>query len=138
VDAGDAGIQSSGNVIIAAQSIRNADNIQATGAQIGVPTSTVDIGALTSASNVGAATQQAAAPAQGGGNDRPSVIIVEVLGYGGSQDSDDESIKRRTPETRTENAVPVYNPRGPVRILGVGPLTDEEKQSLSEDERQRL
>jgi hypothetical protein len=35
-------------------------------------------------------------------------------------------------------AAPVYNPSGPVRILGVGSLTDDEKQSLSEDEKRKL
>jgi hypothetical protein len=57
VDAGDAGIQSTGNVIIAAQTVRGADNIEAAGAQIGVPTDTVDAGALTSANNTAAAGQ---------------------------------------------------------------------------------
>jgi hypothetical protein len=39
---------------------------------------------------------------------------------------------------RSNNSAPVYNPMGAVRILGLGVLTDEEKQPRSEREKREL
>ena len=50
MDAGDAGIRVSSNLVIAALEVRGTDNIQVSGASIGVPTNKTDTGALTSAS----------------------------------------------------------------------------------------
>lgn len=41
-------------------------------------------------------------------------------------------------QDRQTNAAPVYNPKSPVRILGVGVLMDDEKRSLSAEERKKL
>jgi hypothetical protein len=85
VDAGDAGVRVSGNLNIAAIAVLNAGNIQVGGTATGVPVvQAPDLGALTSGSNVAAAaTGNADAPAQKA-ETQPSIIIVEVLGYGGS------------------------------------------------------
>ncbi len=90
IDAGEAGIRSSGNVNLAALHVVNAANIQAQGTVTGAPTvQAPNIGGLTEASNTaGAAAQQAAGPRQGSGNVQPSIIIVEVLGFGGSGDGE--------------------------------------------------
>lgn len=88
VDAGDAGIRVSGNLIVAAQQVANADNIQVQGEEIGIPTvAPVNIGALNAASNAAAAASQAAQDIarrqQDEARDRAgSVIIVDVVGFG--------------------------------------------------------
>ncbi len=91
IDAGEAGIRASDNANLAARVIINAANISVAGKTTGIPTVvTPNVAAITAASNaVGSstnaaeeiakqqATQTQEAPA--------SVIIVEVLGYGGGE-----------------------------------------------------
>lgn len=93
VDAGEAGIRVSGDLVIAAVQVVNAGNIQVGGTTTGVPTITApNIGALTSASNTaGAAAKSAEPPTAGGNNDRASVFIVEVVGYGGGDNGGQDS-----------------------------------------------
>lgn len=93
VDAGDAGIRVSGNLTIAAVQVVNAGNIQVGGTATGIPTITApNIGALSAASNTaGAAAKSAEPPTAGGNNDRASVFIVEVVGYGGSDNGGQDS-----------------------------------------------
>ena len=105
IDAGEAGIRVSGNVNLAALHIVNAANIQAQGNTTGVPQiQAPNIGGLTEASNTaGAAAQQAATPEQAARNAQPSVIIVEVLGFGGG-----EGRRRgRTKAARRDQAKPI-------------------------------
>ncbi|WP_426407593.1 filamentous haemagglutinin family protein [Bradyrhizobium ganzhouense] len=93
VDAGDAGIRVSGNLVIAAVQVVNAGNIQVGGTATGVPTITApNIGALSAASNTaGAAAKSAEPPTASGNNDRASVFIVEVVGYGGGDNGGQDS-----------------------------------------------
>ncbi|MCK9916037.1 filamentous hemagglutinin family protein [Microbacteriaceae bacterium K1510] len=135
IDAGEAGVRSSGNVNLAAFQIVNAANIQAQGTTTGIPTvQAPNIGGLTQASNAaGAAAQQATTPAQNGNAAQPSIIIVEVLGFGGEENGGGrEDIQRRAP--RDERT---YNINSPYQILGVGDLTDDQVAGLAGETRNR-
>ncbi|MCA6109656.1 filamentous haemagglutinin family protein [Bradyrhizobium cenepequi] len=134
IDAGEAGIRSSGDVNLAALQILNAANIQAQGNTTGVPTiQAPNIGGLTEASNTAGAAQQVAKPVQAGAAEQPSIIIVEFLGFGGeSGDMPSESQdnrRRRIQDQRT------YNVNSPYQVLGVGPLTDDQLSSLAAERR---
>ncbi len=99
VDAGDAGIRATGDITIAAAAVVNADNISSGGTSTGVPSAPTvaapNIGGLTSASSTtGAATAAAENVANQASQqpqevvETPSVITVEVVGYGGGADED--------------------------------------------------
>jgi filamentous hemagglutinin family protein len=100
IDAGDAGIRVSGNLNIAAVQILNAGNIQVTGASAGTPAapsvSTAGLGGLappppttTNTSTADLAQKMASSSQQEQPQEMPSIITVEVIGYGGA--SIDES-----------------------------------------------
>ncbi|WP_438483353.1 filamentous haemagglutinin family protein [Oleiharenicola lentus] len=109
VDAGDAGIRSSGNVKIAARVVLNAANINAGGSVAGTPPppAAPNIAPISAAASAAAASSSAAtetaqskeAPAPAA--DLPSIITVEVIGYGGGEEEDDEEKKNET-----ENVAP--------------------------------
>ncbi|MBT2745383.1 MULTISPECIES: filamentous haemagglutinin family protein [unclassified Lysobacter] len=88
IDAGDAGIRISGNLILAAQTVANADNIQVDGDSVGIPVARgVDGGALAAASSANAGVDAAAdamvqqRPAVAT-RDIPALISVQVIGFG--------------------------------------------------------
>ena len=83
VDAGDAGIRVSGNLVVAAQAVANADNIQVQGSAIGLKLTAIDSGTLSAGSQAAAAAQQQAASLTSRPVDRASTVItVEVYGFG--------------------------------------------------------
>jgi hypothetical protein len=110
VDAGDAGIRATGNITIAAAQVRNADNIASGGASVGVPVAAVaaapNVAGLSAASSSTAATTAAASdvaqqgrPDTTSAQESPSTVSVEVLGYGGGEEREDEREARVTGET---------------------------------------
>ena len=94
VDAGDAGIRATGNLTIAAVSVLNASNIQAGGTSTGVPAAPTitapNLGVLTAAQNTNPgndaakeAEKEARKNATIPQEEQPSIITVEIVGYGG-------------------------------------------------------
>ena len=95
IDAGEAGIRASGNANLAARVIVNAANVSVAGKTTGIPTVvSPNVAAVTAASNTAGATTNAAnevakQQANQAQQQPESVIIVEVLGYGGGDSSSD-------------------------------------------------
>jgi len=101
VDAGDAGIRVSGNLNIAATQVLNASNIAVAGTTVGAPPAPVvtapNIAGLTSASTTSGAANstladvaaQARAPLET--QEPPSIINVEIIGYGGGDNAANEA-----------------------------------------------
>jgi len=133
VDAGDAGIRVSGNLVIAAAQVANADNIQVQGEKIGVPIAqSVNIGALSAASAAAGAVSHVAEDMANrqrddARNQQPSVISVHVLGYG----TQDNSGAQVSPSTG-------YDPNSPVQVLGAGHLETAKRKLLTATEQQHL
>ena len=102
IDAGDAGIRSTGNIQIGAQVVLNSSNISSggatTGAAVAAP-SAPSVSSVTSASNSAAAsTASTPKPAENKqesntaatDNSLPTVYTVEVIGYGGGSGDDEK------------------------------------------------
>ncbi len=138
IDAGEAGIRVSGNVNLAALQIVNAANIQVQGTATGLPTvSGPPVAALTSANNTAAATQQAQPPATNN-NDQPSIIMVEVLGYGGSggdEAPNDQDKERRKQGSDQRSS---YDVDSPFQIVGAGALNQAADRYLTNGEKEQL
>jgi filamentous hemagglutinin len=91
IDAGDAGIRVSGNLNISAVTVLNSSNVQVGGTSVGTPAAVTTslAGAITAASSSAAAGASAAdqvarqAQPPEAPPETPSIITVEVLGYGG-------------------------------------------------------
>ena len=133
IDAGEAGIRVSGNINIAALRVVNAANIQTQGKSSGVPVSAaVNTSAMSSASAAGAAASQAAEDAArnqqaAAKQGRASIVTVEVLSFGS------EPVPRE-PQQKTSG----YNPDSPVQVLGAGPLSEQARARLTDEERQQI
>ncbi|NVO17601.1 MAG: filamentous hemagglutinin family protein [Rhodoplanes sp.] len=137
VDAGAAGIRVAGNLNIVALQILNAFNIQVQGTTAGLPAAPAapNIGALTTANNAaGAAAKAAETPASDRGGERPSVIIVEILGYGGGDENAPPS-RQNERQRRSSRDEERYDPNSAFRLVGNGHLTPQQRQALTEEER---
>ncbi len=117
IDAGDAGIRSSGNLNLAAASVLNAANIQTGGSTAGAPAAapSLNLGALSSASATSVAAGGAgldgnrtgAGSAAGSAADRlPSIFNVEVIGYGGGEEEEEPSSKPAADSTISQDTPP--------------------------------
>ena len=88
IDAGEAGIRSSGNVNLAAAVLANTANVQAGGKTSGVAvaasanTGALEAGSAASAATSNATTQAGANRSAASRSDPPSVIFVELVSFG--------------------------------------------------------
>ncbi|WP_434657989.1 filamentous hemagglutinin family protein [Pseudomonas sp. R3-56] len=137
IDAGEAGIRVSGNVNIAALTVVNASNIQTQGKSTGVPlAASVNTGAITSASSAASSATQAAEDVarqqqNAARQNQASVFTVQVVSFGSEQLAPSrDGASREAPRT--------YDPASPVQVLGAGPLDEQARQRLTEEERGRL
>jgi hypothetical protein len=89
INFGSAGVRASGNLVVVAPVIANADNAHIGGTATGIPTVTApNVGALTAASNTaGAASKTAETPTASKPEGTASVFVVQVLSYGEGQDA---------------------------------------------------
>jgi hypothetical protein len=103
IDAGEAGIRSSGNANLAALTVVNAANIQVQGKTTGLPVIAVpNVAGLTAAGNATGSALQSALSSQAAARralQPHSTITVEVVGYGGDETSgssdDGDEVKRK-------------------------------------------
>ncbi|MGH8488903.1 MAG: filamentous hemagglutinin family protein [Gammaproteobacteria bacterium] len=105
VDAGEAGIESAGNLTIVATAVLGTDTIQVAGTSVGVPVQPVNIAAgLTGVSNAASSATRAAGEAPGaalGSDDTANALAgggvafirVEVLGFGDCRLGDAEACR---------------------------------------------
>lgn len=137
IDAGEAGIRSSGDVNIIALRVVNAANIQVQGKSSGIPvTASVNTGAITSASSAATSATQAAEDMSrqqqaASRKNQASVFTVQVLSFGSEQLAPTRDGASRAPS-------PAYNPDSPVQVLGAGALDESARQRLTEEERGNL
>lgn len=138
IDAGEAGIRSSGSVNVAALQVVNAANIRAAGETTGVPVvAAVNVGALTNAS---AAAASAASSAQEtvqrsraeARQNLPSIISVQILGFG----EEGGAAPSALPPARQPASQPVsYNPSSTMQLVGNGSLSEAQRGQLTDRER---
>uniref|UniRef100_Q07LL2 Filamentous haemagglutinin family outer membrane protein n=1 Tax=Rhodopseudomonas palustris (strain BisA53) TaxID=316055 RepID=Q07LL2_RHOP5 len=138
IDAGTAGVRVSGDAVVAAVTLLNASNIQVGGRSTGLPTfQGPNVSGLTATTT--APPQAVVAPVTPA-SDRPSVIIVEVLGYGGGDGSPstdrptDEQRRRKDDDRQSSNQQ--QDPRSRYQVIGAGELSDAEARELTEMRRQ--
>ncbi|MBD9463802.1 filamentous hemagglutinin family protein [Pseudomonas sp. Pdm06] len=137
IDAGEAGIRVSGNVNIAALTVVNAANIQTQGKSTGVPlAASVNTGAITSASSAASSATQAAEDVarqqqNAARQNQASVFTVQVVSFGSEQLAPSR-------DGASRDAPRAYDPASPVQVLGAGPLDEQNRQRLTEEERGRL
>ncbi len=105
INLGSAGVRSSGNIVLVAPVIANASNIQAQGTVTGAPVIAVpNVGALTAGSNTaGAASKTSETPTASGNQQRASVFIVEVVGYGGGDGEGPPKANSTQPDTKSSD-----------------------------------
>jgi len=95
IDFGSAGVRVGGNLNLVALQVVNAYNVQVGGVSVGVPTAPAFNTALSTPAN-NPTPAKATQPTSGESASQTSIIIVEILGFGGSTDApaDNSNVNR--------------------------------------------
>lgn len=140
IDAGEAGIRVSGNVNIAALQVVNAANIQVQGEATGIPVvAAVNVGALTNASAAASsaadAAQESVARSRAAARQNlPSIISVQILGFGDEGGAADPAAPRRPQQGASAPKAPAaYDPQGVVQVMAAGQLDAAQRQRLLQE-----
>lgn len=144
VNAGDAGVRVSGNLTLAARFVLNADNFAVAGEVKGlpeVPKEAPNTGSLKLEGDTSKAANDAAkTAAQPAAAEHPSVIIVEVLGFGGGG-GDGGVNNNNNPERDSrprDDQNSGYDRNGMFRVLGNGQFSTDQTKDLTDGERREL
>ena len=136
IDASAAGIRVAGDLHLAALQVLNAFNIQVSGVTAGLPVvQGPPVAALTTAANTTAATQQAQLPAQSSKNSQTSIMIVEIIGYGGGSSEDTPPQPQDKKNGKQSSS---FDPNSPFHVVGNGKLTEEQMKHLTDREKSKL
>ncbi|MBB4198978.1 hypothetical protein CCR94_08105 [Rhodoblastus sphagnicola] len=138
VDAGDAGVRVAGNLSIVAYQVRNGDNFQVGGAVTGLQMPAAAPAALTTSTQDNAANNAVKDVTQTGPSDRPSVIIVEVIGYGGGSGDTPPAPKEDDERRSKRSELQSPDPRSRYQVVGVGALTEAQAVRLADEKRAQL
>jgi filamentous hemagglutinin family protein len=140
IDAGAAGIRVSGSLNLVALQIVNAFNIQVGGTATGLPTvQGPPVAALTLANNVAGSAIKTEGPPQNAAPETGSIIMVEFLGFGGSDGATpapSDSLRQVEPAPGKDRRTQDRN--SPYQILGTGDMTVDEAKQLIADRRKLM
>jgi hypothetical protein len=75
---------------------------------------------------------------QTGAREQTSIILVEVIGYGGGDTGTPSEDGERQHKRGQDQEQGSYDPNSIFRVVGSGELTAEEKQKLTSEERANL